>query len=359
MECSVQWGIVHLVRNFKGKQELVVEVSSVRSRAVNYPELTGVCQTGDQVLLNTTAELLQLGTGGWHYVLAIVGRERSLSKKGHIMKLRYTPLQGRTLSVEEEESPYHHVMAQADSLHGLPVAVGSLHSMLAPFAYSIHQGSESRRLVYLMSDGAALPLSFSRVVNTLKTRGLIHKTITFGHAFGGDLEAINIYSALLAAKHVAKADLAVVLMGPGVVGTATTWGTTALEQGVFLNAVLQLGGLPVAISRLSEKDSRQRHEGISHHTRTVLSTIVERPVVVPMPERFRRLFGDCRDIEGSRHQVIWEQTDDSYAKLFQAGLHFSTMGRGLRDDPLFFHGILASAQFCARLLQEKEDSKCL
>ncbi len=357
MECSVRWGVVQEVSNFEAKQELVVEIDSVQARAINYPELTGLCQAGDQVLLNTTAELLKLGTGGWHYVLAIVGRERSLSKQGHIMKLRYTPLQGRTLSVEEEESPYHEIMAKADSLEGLPVAVGSLHSMLVPFAYSLQHKGSSKRLVYLMSDGAALPLIFSKTVSTLRTRNLIHKTITFGHAFGGDLEAVNIYSALLAAKHVAEADIAVVLMGPGVVGTSTTWGTTALEQGIFLNAVQQLGGLPIAIPRLSEKDSRTRHQGISHHTRTVLERVVQQPVVVPMPELFHKGFGDRDKNALRRHKVVWEQTEEGYAGLFEVDLHFSTMGRGLRDDPLFFHGVLAAAQYCAGLPLPQEEGE--
>lgn len=264
------------------------------------------------------------------------------------MKLRYTPLQGRTLSVEEEDSPYHAIMKKADSLHGLPCAVGTLHSMLAPLAWSMYQYDKDKRLVYLMSDGAALPLGFSKVVDLLKTRGMIHQTITFGHAFGGDLEAVNVYSALLAAKHVAKADLAVILMGPGVVGTGTTWGTTAIEQGVFLNAVLQLGGTAVAIPRLSEGDARTRHLGMSHHTRTVLSRVVQEQVFLPLPEYFRKL-ATSQDLENLGHKIAWEQTEASYAALFEADLPFSTMGRGLQDDPLFFHGVLASAQFLRRL----------
>ncbi len=75
-------------------------------------------------------------------------------------------------------------------------------------------------MAYLMSDGAALPIFFSQTVPVLKDMGLITRTITFGHAFGGDLEAVNIYSALLAAKHVVGADFALVTMGGpgGVVG---------------------------------------------------------------------------------------------------------------------------------------------
>ncbi|HBG01172.1 MAG TPA: DUF3866 domain-containing protein [Firmicutes bacterium] len=349
MECSIHWGVVQTVRNFPGRQELAITLGEAQARAINYPELTGVCQPGDSVLLNTTAMELQLGTGGWHYVLAIQGRERSLSKRGHIMKLRYTPLQGRTLSVEEEESPYHEIMAQADSLHGLPVAVGSLHSMLAPLAWTFYQRSKGKRLVYVMSDGAALPLAFSKVVSSLKNSNRIYRTITFGHAFGGDLEAVNIYSALLAAKHVAQADAAVVLMGPGVVGTGTKWGTTALEQGMFLTAALQLGGRAVAIPRLSEKDPRARHRGLSHHTRTALTRVVQSPVYMPMPNYFRTLFPETPQLEGLHHKLVWEATEESFKALHGARLTFSTMGRGLKDDPLFFHGVLAAALFLARL----------
>lgn len=348
MECSFRWGFVQNVRNFPGRQELVVTIDSQAARAMNYPELTGVCQAGDKVLVNTTAEDLQLGTGGWHYVLAIYGRERSLAKVGHIMKLRYTPLQGRVLAVEEHDSPHHAIMRHAESLNGLPVLVGSLHSMLAPLAWTI-QTTKRLRLVYLMSDGASLPLGFSKVVTILRTRGLIYKTITFGHAFGGDLEAVNIYSALLAARHVAKADVAVVLMGPGVVGTDTTWGTTAIEQGVFLNAVRHLGGTPVAIPRLSEKDPRPRHQGMSHHTKTVLTRVVDGRVYVPMPAYFRERFPESEQLEGLDHDVIWEQTEESYKNLHKANLPLSTMGRGVDDDPLFFHGVLASAQFFKRI----------
>lgn len=344
----MQWGVCQIVRNYPGRQELVVVVGATTSKAMNYPDLTGTCQPGDRILLNTTAEQLQLGTGGWHYVLAIHGRERSLSKKGHIMKLRYTPLQGRTLSVEEADSPYHNIMAQADSLEGLPVAVGSLHSMLAPLAWTLKQQGSFKRLVYLMSDGAALPLGFSKVVHLLKTRGLIHKTITFGHAFGGDLEAVNIYSALLAARHVVGADCALVLMGPGVVGTQTTWGTTAIEQGVFLNAVIQLGGVAVAIARMSEKDPRPRHRGLSHHTQTVLRRVVQDQVCLPLPHCFQTFPQGMEQLKELQHQIVWEQTEESFKHLFKADLPFSTMGRGLRDDPLFFHGVLATALFLVR-----------
>lgn len=352
MECSTAWGVVLEAKDLPNHQQLVVRLGSHTARAICYPTIVGECRPGDRVLLNTTAVELKLGTGGWHYVLAAEGQERRLSSGGgHIMKLRYTPLQGRVLSVEEEASPHHEVMKMAQSLGGLPVAVGSLHSMLAPLAWLLARFCPGKNLVYLMSDGAALPLAFSQTASLLKAKGLIKATITFGHAFGGDLEAVNIYSALLAAKYVVGAHVAVVLMGPGVVGTNTTWGTTAVEQGIFLNAVLHLEGTAVAIPRLSGSDSRARHRGLSHHTQTVLRRVVRDPVFVPLPKCFQGVAGWEEQLEGLPHHFSWEDTNDAFEELLEANLPLSTMGRGPREDPLFFHGAAAVALFLSRLLK--------
>lgn len=343
MECALSSGVVVKVYNYSKRQELEVLVGSEVGKAINYPELTGLCQLGDQVLLNTTAIDLSLGTGGWHYVLAIHDQKRQLQGEGHIMKLRYTPLQGRVLSVEEEASPHHETMVAAKNIDGLIVAVGSLHSMLAPIVFVLRSICKPLRLAYLMSDGAALPLGFSNVVEELKKRNLLESTITFGHAFGGDLEAVNVYSALLAAKHVVKADMAIILMGPGVVGTNTTYGTTALEQGVFLNAVTQLGGIPVAVPRLSEADSRERHLGLSHHTETVLNRLVNQSVHLPLPEKLRTIPKALDEINKLNHFIRWEKTEEGLNLLKEETLPLTTMGRGLDEDPLFFHGLVATA----------------
>ena len=47
-----------------------------------------------------------------------------------------------------------------------------------------------------MTDGAALPLALSDLVATLRDRDLVDTTITCGHAFGGDHEAVSVFSAL-------------------------------------------------------------------------------------------------------------------------------------------------------------------
>ena len=41
--------------------------------AISYDQLTGPVEVGDRVVLNTTAVILGLGTGGFHVVMARVG----------------------------------------------------------------------------------------------------------------------------------------------------------------------------------------------------------------------------------------------------------------------------------------------
>jgi hypothetical protein len=323
------------------RQELIVECDGEEAQAVNFLELTGPCRVGDQVVINTTAVDLKLGTGGWHFVMAIWGRSASLHGVGHIMKLRYTPMQGRVLSVEEEASEYHHLFQGDWSLEGAPVMVGSLHSMLAPCAFAFKARHPGKRLAYLMSDGAGLPLALSRTVPDLKARGLVDAVITFGHAFGGDYEAVNIYSALVAARHPCGADAVVVLMGPGVVGTGTKWGTTALEQGVFLNAVHHLQGTPIALVRMSEADPRPRHRGVSHHTLTVLGQIALPGCVVPLPACCRGHKDVVSTLQDLNHTLTWHDTEALFREMLEAGLKVTTMGRGPQTDPLFFHAALA------------------
>ena len=118
-----------------------------------------------------------------------------------------------------------------------------------------------------MTDGAgAAARAVATSSPTLRDRGLIDATITCGHAFGGDYEAVSVFSALAVARHVADADAAVVAMGPGIVGTNTRLGFSGMEVGPILDAAVALGGVPIACLRVSFADARDRHVGLSHHS---------------------------------------------------------------------------------------------
>ncbi len=350
-------------------QDLVVEIDGEMAPAINYRFLCEDVFPGDVVEVNTTAVDLSLGTGGSHFVIGWIDdghRQRDMVVpetprrgsfgEGHIMKLRYTPLQLATLCVEEEKSPYHAILANVDSLEAMPVMVASLHSLIAPAAVTFHaHARRPARLAYIMTDGAALPLGFSRLVATLKDQGLIAKTITVGHAFGGDLEAVNVYSGLLAARHVVEADACIVAMGPGVVGTATPFGTTALETAAILDGVNALKGRAVAVPRISFADKRSRHYGLSHHTLTALGLLCQTSCYLPLPslsgDEDVLIKGQVETANLNRHTVSWIDTDQTLELLGEYKVQITSMGRKPQDDPVFFRAGGAAGLLAAKMVQ--------
>ena len=130
----IRWraGEVHaVVRHWSGVAELQVDVDDRRIRALAYPELVGSPEPGDRVLLNTGALDLGLGTGGYALVVALPDRlPPDADGPGHLVKARYTPLQVTVLGADEQDSPHHAVLADADDLAGMPVVVADLHSAL-------------------------------------------------------------------------------------------------------------------------------------------------------------------------------------------------------------------------------------
>lgn len=304
------------------------------SRAYALTQLTGPVAVGDRVVVNTTAVDRGLGTGGWHVVhwnlSAIPFRQDG---PGHIMKLRYTSVQVDT-GVGEEHQP-----GMPTSLEGIPVVVAGLHSHLPVIAAALGAHAPTARVAYVMTDGGALPLALSDVVAGLVERHLVVGTVTAGHAFGGDVEALNVPSALALARHELGADVIVVAMGPGVAGTNSTLGFSGLEVAPALDAVAWLGGRAIACLRCSDADGRTRHRGISHHSRTVLDA-VRSSVDVVVPPGIEAL--------GDRHR--WHQVDpgDVRALLASFDLDVRSMGRGIEDDPVFFAAAAAAGVFAAR-----------
>jgi hypothetical protein len=305
-------------------------------RAYALTQLVGDVAVGDRVVLNTTAVELGLGTGGWHIVHWNTARETFEDPgPGHIIKLRYTSLQVDAGSTEETGDP-------TDSdLGGMPVVVGSLHSQVPGVAAAIRAAHPDARIAYVMTDGAALPIAISDLVHAVTEVGLVDVTLTAGHAFGGDLEAVSVPSALALARHVAHADVTIVAMGPGVVGTSSPLGTSALEVASILDAASALGGTAIAVLRMSDGDPRPRHQGVSHHSRTALD-LTRSSVLVAAPTDGA--------YEHDRHDVRVVQGPDVPQLLADLGLRVTTMGRGPGEDPLFFRATGAAGALAAELL---------
>jgi hypothetical protein len=299
-------------------------------------ELIGSVAVGDRVVMNTTAVELGLGTGGWHVVHWNLEREGWRAPgRGRVLKLRYTSLQVDTGAAEERET------VEGVDLAGRPVVAGWLHSQVACVAAAFGQLAPGRRLVYVMTDGGALPIATSDLVAGLREAGLLAATITCGQAFGGDAEAVNVHSALGVAVR-AGADAIVVATGPGVVGTGGGLGFSGMEVARVLDAAAAVGGTAIASVRYSDADPRPRHAGVSHHTRAALARTVARVLVaIPRGEPDPGLDG---------HEVVEVDVPDVPGLLAARGLRVTSMGRGPEDDPRFYAYAGAAGALAATLV---------
>lgn len=359
-----------------GAQEVLVRVPAHRAAsgmercealhpALNFVALTGRIGVGDKVVLNTVAKELRLGTGGVDFVVAVPeGLDTETPAPGHILKLRYTPVQTPVLAVEAPESPYHEEIQRFTSLDETPVVCAELHSQVpavcaaARWALREHGWPREPRIVYVMTDGAALPLALSKLVPQMKERGLIQATVTAGQAFGGDLEAVNTYSALAAARTVGCADIIVVCQGPGNVGTDTPLGFSGVDQGLAVNAAASLGGVPIVVARISFADARNRHYGLSHHTVTVLKQIARAAAYVPIPRlpESQRMVIDAaleRADIGAIHEPVTVTADRAFDALVESGIALTTMGRPISEERPFFLSACAAGVLAGQLLEAR------
>jgi hypothetical protein len=308
--------------------------------------MLGPLETGDRVVVNTTALELGLGTGGNGFLLWNLDGPGSVDRgPGHIIKMRYTPWQTEVLAAEAPESPHHSSLEEVTSIAGMPVVACGLHSQIAGVAAGIRQRLPQAVIGYVMTDAGALPLAWSKLVRTLQQEGLINFTCTVGNAFGGDLEAVNVFSGLAVARAVGGADVAIVAMGPGIAGTDTALGFSGIEQGQVLDAITSLQGRPVACLRISFADERTRHQGLSHHTITALTLACHSRTTVPVPELPHKLSEVLlsqlhRHGISDRHAIVPAEGEPGLGLLKKSGVQVRTMGRPMEDTP---EAILAAA----------------
>ncbi|MGB9809263.1 MAG: DUF3866 family protein [Caldanaerobacter sp.] len=350
---SIYLGQISKIISKRGKISIVeIEAEGEKAAAINYNEITGEVEEGDLVYVNRTARLLNLGTGGYDFIIANLKYNKFDNiGKGHIMKLRYTPLQVNLLTMEEETSPYHQEFDKFKNLNGFPVIIGELHSMVTPSALVLKKLLPDIKITYIMTDGGALPLPISNTVYKLKGMGVLDATITIGHAFGGDYECVNIYTALIASKEILKSDVAIVSMGPGIVGTGTKYGFSGVEQAYIIDAVNKMGGKPVLIPRISFKDVRGRHQGISHHTITVLELCYSSSVITfpKMEEEKERLVRNqiASNPVFSRFDVRFIDSELTGDCLREMDFDVTTMGRGYEEEKEFFNACGAASIYVA------------
>lgn len=330
----VKAAVIEILETRKGLQKLRVEREDggAGDRAYVLTDVIGDVAVADSVILNTTAVALELGTGGWHVVHWNLSRDGFASVgPGHVMKARY-------LSEQIDAGAGEEHLAPSDSLDGMPVIACLLLSQAAVAMLAYKREAPRKRIAVVVTDQAALPVAFSDLLYSLKENGTISTLITSGQSFGGDLEAVNVASALGLA-HASGCDAVFVTEGPGVVGTGSRFGFSGFEMAGVVDLVHKLGGTPILAVRFSDADVRDRHRGVSHHTATVLMHCED--AIVPLPA------GE-QPINSPEHGYAYVDIGDVKSMLEASNLHITTMGRSYDDDERFFLYAAAAGVAAAR-----------
>src|SRR4051812_15479182 len=330
-------GIVVSVKPDEGAfQDLDVEVDGETRPAKADIRLVGRCGEGDEVVVNVEALDLMLGSGGFD--LVHVNLARGLVGEGtagaHVMKLNYTSLQHSVLPVESERSPSVGNFPPVDSVArslDQPVGVIFLHGQLPPVAWAAAQAAPGKKVGFVQTVGGALPGGLSNVARSLRERDLLAGHITAGMAYGGEGEAITTIGAIHHGLRDLGWDAVICGPGPGILGSGSALGHGGMIAMDSLHTAAALGCRPGVIARMSSGDPRKRHQGLSHHTRTVLSLLLAQAVVgTPTGERVST---------DDRHE--WRVVDTDVDAYAATGLPATTMGRTLEQDRAFFSAAIA------------------
>lgn len=320
MPLGLRWGTVTGVRErLAGLVRLEVDGEP----CIAYPRLTGDVEEGDIVLVNTQATELELGSGGFDVLYANLTRGLRLptEERAHVMALPYAPGQLAIRFAEEEQAD------DVGRIDGLPVVCTGLHSQLAPVCAAL----AGRRVAYVQLAGGALPVSLSDALRTLKARRLVETAIAVSPCLDGDIQCVTAASALTEAAR-RGAEVVVCGIGPGVVGTGSRFGHGGLAVADAANVTAALGGHPVIAPRVSFADQRDRHRGLSHHTRSARELCLGQ-VRVAWPQGLTPPTGlDVVEVDVTG----WEPAC--------AALPLSHMGRGPADDPWFFAAAFAAGR---------------
>jgi len=323
MPLGLRWGTVNAVTE---RVQGLVRLEVDGDPCIAYPRLTGPVEEGDVVLVNVQARQLELGSGGFDVLYANLTRGLGLAPEdaAHVIALPYAPGQLATRFAEEDDD------APLERIDGVPVVCLGLHSQLAPACAALR----GRRVAYVQLAGGALPVSLSDTVRALKARRLLETTIAVAPCLDGDVGCVSAAGALTQA--VARGVQVVVCgIGPGIVGSGSRWGHGGLAVAEAANVAAALGAQPVVAPRVSFGDERERHRGLSHHTRAALALCLG-DVRVAWPRGLDRPDG-----------VDVVEVDVDGWELACAPLPLSHMGRGPDADPWFFAAAFAAGRLAA------------
>lgn len=303
------------------------------SRAYALTELCGPVRVGDELLVNTSAVDLGLGTGGAHVVHTNLSTPYlGAPNPARVMKARYLSEQIGVGAVEEEEAASvdsRGILGDIPSLAAVRVVLCVLHSHALALAAAVRDATGTAP-GYVMTDGGALPFVLSDLAATCLERGVVATAVSAGQAFGAPIEAVTVASgvAALAQRDVGRV---VVAPGPGHLGTASSLGFSGLDLAGHAAVLDGLGAATALAVRASSDDERERHCGVSHHTRTIVALSPQR-TVVPTPTGVAMPSGDASWVRSLGERAVSVDPIAIADALVRLDLPVTSMGRPLERD---------------------------
>ncbi len=324
------------------------------SEAYALTELCGPITVGDELLVNTSAVELGLGTGGAHVVHTnLTSPFGGVGRPGRVMKARYLAEQLSVDAVEEaaggagtdrtaiaetapdgaeplEAAPYGAGVA-LPSLAGTRVVLCVLHSHALALAATVH-GASGVAPGYVMTDGGALPFVLSDLAAACLERGVIATAVSAGQAFGAPIEAVTVASGVAA---LAERGIERVVVAPGLghLGTASPLGFSALDLVGHAAVLDRLGAATALAVRASSVDERPRHRGVSHHTRAMAALAPDQTVVpVPVEPETGEAADDAAWISALGNRAVGMEPLGIAEALARCDLNVTSMGRPLERD---------------------------
>lgn len=298
-------------------------------------DLSGPVRVGDELLVNTSALDLGLGSGGVHVVHTNLSAPYrgagDAESPGRVMKARYLAEQLPVDAYEEAAGP---APDGADpgvlpSLAGTRTVLCVLHSHALALAAAVRDATGTAP-GYVMTDGGALPFVLSDLAAACLQRGAIATAVSAGQAFGAPIEAVTVASAV-AALTQRDIERVVVSPGPGHLGTASPLGFSGLDLAGHAAVLDGLGAATALAVRASSHDKRERHRGVSHHTRTVAALSPQR-TAVPVPTGMAAAPSDAAWITSLGERAVRLDPVAVADALVRTGLQVTSMGRPLARD---------------------------
>ena len=260
------------------------------------------------------------------------------------MKLNYSALQHAVLPVEG---------ARRSRLPLRPAgrACFALHGQLAPLAWAYGAGAAGRaRSATSRPPAARCPAATRDVVRELRGRGLLAGHLTAGAGVRGRGRGDHDRRrARTTACATLGWDAAVCGPGPGHprlgARRSGTAGMAALDSA---HTALALGCATLVVCpRMSSGDPRERHRGLSHHTRTVLELLLA-PVTVAAPAGGRGR-GRAPERRAPRGR---EARGRPRRATPRAGCRRARWAATLDEDQLFFAAALAAGRALAGMIED-------